>query len=71
MNRPPVLYTRKEDCCGCTACCAACPQEAIVMEDDEEGFAYPRIDGAACVGCGLCLRVCPFHAARSTCEQSR
>ena len=26
----PVLYERKEDCCGCTACYAICPKSAIV-----------------------------------------
>ena len=44
MNQAPVLYTRKEDCCGCTACYAICPKEAISMVEDEEGFGYPQID---------------------------
>ena len=26
----PVLYTAKEDCCGCTACYAACPMSGKV-----------------------------------------
>lgn len=40
----PVLYKRKEECCGCTACYAICPKEAISMVEDEEGFEYPQID---------------------------
>ena len=36
----PVLYKRKEDCCGCTACYAICPKSAITMQPDEEGFDY-------------------------------
>ena len=36
----PVLYKRKEECCGCTACYAICPKEAISMVEDEEGFEY-------------------------------
>lgn len=40
----PVLYKRKEECCGCTACYAICPKEAISMLEDEEGFEYPKID---------------------------
>ena len=44
MNAIPVLYKRKEECCGCTACYAICPKEAIYMEEDEEGFEYPKID---------------------------
>ena len=43
-NKPiPVLYERKEDCCGCTACYAICPKSAIEMKEDEEGFEYPSI----------------------------
>ena len=44
-NKPiPVLYERKEDCCGCTACYAICPKSAIKMVEDEEGFEYPSIE---------------------------
>ena len=39
-----VLYKRKEECCGCTACYAICPKEAISMVEDEEGFEYPQIN---------------------------
>ena len=44
MKEIPVLYKRKEECCGCTACYAICPKEAIFMVEDEEGFEYPQID---------------------------
>lgn len=40
----PVLYNTKADCCGCTACYAICPKQAITMEPDEEGFLYPLIN---------------------------
>ena len=56
----PVLYKRKEECCGCTACYAVCPKEAIFMIEDEEGFEYPQIDGNKCVRCYQCLKVCPM-----------
>lgn len=34
MREIPVLYKRKEECCGCTACYASCPQNAISMVVD-------------------------------------
>lgn len=55
----PVLYTQKEDCCGCTACYAVCPKDAITMAPDEEGFLYPKIDESKCIACRQCLGVCP------------
>lgn len=54
-----TLFERKELCCGCAACAAACPQKAIAMEVDGEGFRYPRIDPELCTGCGSCLSLCP------------
>lgn len=60
MEGFPILYERKEDCCGCTACYAICPKEAISMEPDEEGFDYPRVNFEKCVRCYMCLKVCPI-----------
>ena len=56
----PVLFEEKEKCCGCGACYAKCPQKAIIMKRDEEGFDYPMIVLDNCVKCGQCLKVCPF-----------
>lgn len=56
----PVLYKRKEECCGCTACYSICPKEAISMVVDKEGFEYPQIDKNKCVRCNQCLKVCSF-----------
>lgn len=60
MKEIPILYNEKEDCCGCAVCVSLCPKGAIVMEADDEGFHYPRIDSAKCVLCGKCLNVCAF-----------
>lgn len=60
----PVLFERKEECCGCTACYAICPKSAISMIDDEEGFEYPYINFDLCVGCGNCVKVCPVKVAK-------
>ena len=55
----PILYENKEDCCGCTACFATCPVNAIEMISDDEGFLYPVICEDKCVQCQKCLIVCP------------
>mgnify|MGYP004474188087 CR=1 FL=1 len=49
----------KMDCCGCTACASICPKNCIVMESDDEGFIYPRVDLNSCAQCNLCEQVCP------------
>ena len=55
------LYKNKNECCGCTACMNICPKNAIKMEEDEEGFLYPKVDKELCVECGLCKKVCAFQ----------
>lgn len=59
----PILFNRKEECCGCSACYAVCPKNAISMKPDDEGFLYPEIDSKICVGCKRCLSVCPIKKA--------
>lgn len=46
-------------CTGCGACAKACPKQAIVFQDDHEGFPTPVILQDQCVECGLCNKVCP------------
>ena len=46
-------------CCGCGACKSICPQNAIEMIENEEGFLYPEINNEKCVNCGLCKKSCP------------
>ena len=38
-----------ESCTGCTACMNSCSHNAIVMEEDAEGFIFPHINGNKCV----------------------
>lgn len=56
------LFTKKSQCFGCMACSDACPQGAIVIESDAEGFGYPRISRELCTDCKRCKTVCPFAA---------
>lgn len=49
-------------CCGCSACQAVCPHDAVIMKEDRLGFLYPEVDSDKCVGCGLCESVCAFSS---------
>lgn len=54
-----MQLAKADICTGCGACKAACPKQAIVFQDDDEGFPSPRIESEKCVNCGLCEKVCP------------
>lgn len=53
-----IEIKEKKNCSGCNACRSVCPKNAITMEEDEEGFLYPKVDKKKCVNCGLCEKVC-------------
>ena len=54
-----ISITRKQDCCGCNACAQICPKQCITMQEDNEGFLYPRVDTENCIDCHLCEKICP------------
>lgn len=64
----PMLFIRKEECCGCMACLAICSKEAIKSEEDNEGFKYPYIDTSICVGCNMCIKICPMKIIKLNSE---
>lgn len=47
-------------CCGCGACAAACPVEAIELCRDAQGFYKPKVL-ESCISCGACLKACPVQ----------
>ncbi|WP_018701593.1 Coenzyme F420 hydrogenase/dehydrogenase, beta subunit C-terminal domain [Anaeromusa acidaminophila] len=55
------VYEAKTDCSGCGACARLCPEGAIAMIADEEGFLYPHIQQEHCVDCGVCKLRCPLE----------
>lgn len=55
-----ITITDKSQCCGCWACENICPKHCIRMEEDNEGFRYPKVDTEKCIECGLCEKVCPL-----------
>ncbi len=66
-----IKITKKEMCCGCSACAAVCPKSCIEMKKDSEGFLYPEVDVSQCIDCGLCDKTCRvLHpVAEETLEQ--
>ena len=46
-------------CTGCAACSSVCPQQAIKMIVNTEGFLYPEINLQKCTHCELCEKSCP------------
>lgn len=61
-----IRITDKGACCGCHGCASVCPAGCITMEQDGEGFLYPRVDEARCLRCGRCEAVCPVTAPAKT-----
>lgn len=60
MKEIPILFDKKESCCGCYACYSICPKSAILMVEDENGFVYPKIDSERCIRCHQCVNICPI-----------
>lgn len=52
-------------CCGCGACAAACPKEAITVRLDVDGFQSYSVDESKCVNCGICRSVCPMRSVNA------
>ncbi len=49
-------------CTSCQLCAGVCPNNAISIGLDEEGFYRPTVDPDKCIDCGLCQKVCyKFH----------
>jgi coenzyme F420-reducing hydrogenase beta subunit len=55
------LFETKKDCCGCAACMNICPNRAINMKPDADGFIYPKINESICTACALCKKACAFQ----------
>lgn len=55
-----IQISSKQNCSGCHACYNVCPIQCISMDEDREGFLYPRVFKDKCMKCSLCEKVCPI-----------
>ena len=67
LERDTVVYPRfrRDRCIGCGRCAVSCSDgghQAIRLGPDRR----PILDGGKCVGCHLCILVCPEHAIASS-----
>ena len=46
-------------CVGCRSCEQSCPTNCITMQENREGFLYPKINETLCILCSKCVRSCP------------
>ena len=46
------------NCTSCQFCSVICPNDAITIELDEDGFYTPMINDKKCFGCGMCKHYC-------------
>lgn len=54
--------TDNYSCCGCGVCSLLCPQNAITMKENDEGFLYPVINDSLCINCHFCQIKCPINS---------
>lgn len=65
---PSLIHIGDDKCCGCSACSSGCPQTAIHMVLNSEGFYRPSVLEGACNQCMLCLKYCPINHT-ADCEE--
>ncbi len=57
-----ILKISEYLCCGCGVCVKKCPKAVLELQEDQEGFLYPRmLDPSLCINCGICLNHCPVY----------
>jgi len=58
----PIPVTITEDCDGCAYCIKQFECPALVYHDEDEDNKHTTVDPILCIGCGVCLNVCPKGA---------
>lgn len=69
ISEPAINIIGKSRCTGCSACAACCPNNAITIIENREGFLEPNVNNN-CNNCGLCSQICPVisHGIREIYE---
>ncbi len=55
-----MIVVDESNCSGCASCEQICPQKAITMLPNENGFSLPSVDNIKCIKCELCVNTCPL-----------
>ncbi|MDR1722075.1 MAG: Coenzyme F420 hydrogenase/dehydrogenase, beta subunit C-terminal domain, partial [Methanobrevibacter sp.] len=71
LNCDYLSIKDKYNCSSCTTCVKRCPEEAIQMVQDDEGFSYPEIDKNKCKDCKTCHNVCPYNKKKNLYTKQR
>jgi len=58
--KPAITIIGDNDCTGCYGCFNICPQKAIDMYLNNEGFLCPSVNNVKCIKCGICQKYCPI-----------
>lgn len=70
-----IATCHKALCAGCGKCAAACPIDAIQMDEEKAsglaGARKPRVDSTFCIGCGVCGLACRRKAMRLVPREQR
>ncbi len=59
MGDKKITLCDSDLCTACSACENICPENAINMISDDDGFHIPDINYEKCISCGLCVKKCP------------
>ncbi|MCR4900452.1 MAG: Coenzyme F420 hydrogenase/dehydrogenase, beta subunit C-terminal domain [Treponema sp.] len=56
-----IILEDNKLCCGCEVCYNVCPQKAIILKEDINGFVVPQINQLKCIDCKICKDACPVQ----------
>lgn len=59
-NTETPILCGVHNCTGCSSCANSCPQSAITMIFNSEGYYAPSINKEKCIGCHICEKHCPI-----------